>query len=315
MDLSTKAKAGLSRGVSAVRVVGIGGSAGGLEAFTDLVSAIPSDAGLALVVIQHLDPRHPSMLGDLLAATTAMPVQEVVDGMSIERNHVYVIPPDTQMTLHGDVLRLGPRTPKVPHRPLDTFFSSLAKERQSDAIGVVLSGNDADGALGLQAIQDAGGITFAQTPESAKFDVMPRAAAGAADFVLPPEGIAERLVRIGRADSSAKDAQPPADFDRVLELLRLRHPVDFSHFKRASVERRILRRSLLGNHDDLRGYADSLERDSAAVETLYQDLLIGVTSFFREPERFEALKKVVFPALMEHGARDTVRIWVAGCST
>ncbi|MGZ5431321.1 MAG: chemotaxis protein CheB [Thermoanaerobaculia bacterium] len=315
VDLSTQAKAGLSRGVSAVRVVGIGGSAGGLEAFTDLVSAIPSDAGLALVVIQHLDPRHPSMLGDLLAATTAMPVQEVVDGMSIERNHVYVIPPDTQMTLHGDVLRLGPRTPKVPHRPLDTFFSSLAKERQSDAIGVVLSGNDADGALGLQAIQDAGGITFAQTPESAKFDVMPRAAAGAADFVLPPEGIAERLVRIGRADSSAKDAQPPADFDRVLELLRLRHPVDFSHFKRASVERRILRRSLLGNHDDLRGYADSLERDSAAVETLYQDLLIGVTSFFREPERFEALKKVVFPALMEHGARDTVRIWVAGCST
>ncbi|MGZ5460426.1 MAG: chemotaxis protein CheB [Thermoanaerobaculia bacterium] len=315
VDLSTKAKAGLSRGVSAVRVVGIGGSAGGLEAFTDLVSAIPSDAGLALVVIQHLDPRHPSMLGDLLAATTAMPVEEVVDGMSIERNHVYVIPPDTQMTLHGDVLRLGPRTPKVPHRPLDTFFSSLAKERQSDAIGVVLSGNDADGALGLQAIQDAGGITFAQTPESAKFDVMPRAAAGAADFVLPPEGIAERLVRIGRADSSAKDAQPPADFDRVLELLRLRHPVDFSHFKRASVERRILRRSLLGNHDDLRGYADSLERDSAAVETLYQDLLIGVTSFFREPERFEALKKVVFPALMEHGARDTVRIWVAGCST
>lgn len=297
-----------------MRVVGIGASAGGLEAFTDLVSAIPADAGLALVVIQHLDPRHPSMLVDLLAATTAMPVQEVVDGIAVERNHVYVIPPDTQMTLHGDILRLAPRTPKVPHRPLDTFFSSLAKERKSDAIGVVLSGNDADGALGLQAIQDAGGITFAQTPESAKFDVMPRAAAGAADFMLPPEEIAERLARIGRADSSAKDAQPAADFDRVLELLRLRHPVDFSHFKRSSVERRILRRALLGNHDDLRGYAASLERDSAAVETLYQDLLIGVTSFFREPERFEALKKVVFPALMQPG-RDTVRIWVAGCST
>lgn len=314
VDLSTKAKAGLGRGVAALRVVGIGASAGGLEAFTDLVSAIPSDAGLALVVVQHLDPRHPSMLVDLLAATTAMPVQEVVDGIPVERNHIYVIPPDKQMTLQGDVLRLVPRTPKVPHRPLDTFFSSLAKERQSDAIGVVLSGNDADGALGLQAIQDAGGITFAQTPESAKFDVMPRAAAGAADFVLPPEEIAERLARIGRADGSAKDAQPAADFDRVLEVLRLRHPVDFSHFKRSSVERRILRRALLGNHDDVRGYADSLERDGAAVETLYQDLLIGVTSFFREPERFEALKKVVFPALMQQG-RGTVRIWVAGCST
>jgi two-component system CheB/CheR fusion protein len=183
---------------------------------------------------------------------------------------------------------------------------------------VVLSGNDADGTLGLQAIHDAGGMTFAQSPESAKFDVMPRAAATAADFVLPADGIADRLVSIARGDASGEGKQPVAGaaFDRVLALLRAQHPVDFSHFKRASLERRILRRVLLGNHDDLSSYADSLEKDSAAVETLYQDLLIGVTSFFREPARFEALKTVVFPAIVaDRGAEDSLRIWVAGCST
>ncbi len=308
------------RSVAAVRVVGIGASAGGLDAFLELVSAIPAETGLAFVLIQHLDPRHDSMLVDILAGAAAIPVREVVDGMRIERDHVYVIPPDAEMTVQDELLRLVPRTPKVPHRPLDSFFCSLAQDRESDAIGVVLSGADADGAFGLQAIHDAGGITFAQSPESAKFDVMPRAAAAAADFVLPPGGIAARLVSIARGDGSGEGGQhaPPAaaEFDRVLQLLRARHPVDFSHFKRASIERRILRRVLLGNHDGLSRYADSLEKDSAAVETLYQDLLIGVTSFFREPARFEALKTAVFPAIVQNrGARDNVRIWVAGCST
>ncbi|HEV7767486.1 MAG TPA: CheR family methyltransferase, partial [Thermoanaerobaculia bacterium] len=294
-----------------IRVVGIGASAGGLDAFLDLVSAIPVETGLAFVLIQHLDPRHDSMLVDILAGASAIPVQEVVDGMQIERDHVYVIPPDTQMTIADDTLRLVPRTSKVPHRPLDSFFCSLALDRTTDAIAVVLSGNDADGALGLQAIRDAGGITFAQSPESAKFDVMPRAAAVAADFVLPPRGIAERLISITRGDQPAA-----AEFERVLEVLQSHHPVDFTHFKRASVERRILRRVLLGNHDGLSQYADSLEHDSAAVETLYQDLLIGVTSFFREPARFEALKSAVFPAIVQNrGPTDSVRIWVAGCST
>src|ERR1041385_3255285 len=270
----------LSRRESLVPVVGIGASAGGPDAFLDLVSALPAETGLAFVLIQHLDPRRDSLLVDILAGATAIPVQEVVDGMRIERDHIYVIPPDAEMTVQGGVLRLMPRAPRVPHRPLDGFFRSLAHERTSKAIGVVLSGNDADGALGLQAIRDGGGITFAQNPETAKFDVMPRAAAVAADFVLPPAGIAERLVSIARRGSSRKserEAKPTtAEFDRVFELLRASHPVDFSHFKRASIERRILRRVLLGNHDGLSSYADSLDRDGAAVETLYQDLLIGV---------------------------------------
>jgi two-component system CheB/CheR fusion protein len=305
---------------ASVRVVGIGASAGGLDAFIDLVSAIPADTGLAFVLIQHLDPHHDSLLVDILAGATAIPVQEVIDGMRIERDHIYVIPPDTQMTIHDSVLRLVPRTRKVPHRPLDSFFCSLAEDRKSDAIGVVLSGNDADGALGLQAVRDAGGITFAQTPESAKFDVMPRAAADAADFVMPPAGIAERLTNIARRGDSHKGEQNPqedsAEFERIHRLLRAHNPVDFSHFKQSSVERRIQRRVLLGNHDTLSNYADALEKDGTAVETLVQDLLIGVTSFFREPLRFEALKSVVFPSIVENrGAGDTVRVWVAGCST
>ena len=275
------------RDAAVVRVVGIGASAGGLEAFLELVSALPVESGLAFVLIQHLDPRHDSLLVDILAGATAIPVQEVADGMRIERDHLYVIPPDTEMTVQGDVLRLLPRMPKVPHRPLDNFFCSLAQDRESDAIGVVLSGNDADGALGLQAIHDAGGITFAQSLESAKFEVMPKAAAAAADFVLPPAGIAARLVSIVRRESSEEGKQPApaagAELDRILELLRASHPVDFRHFKRASVERRIMRRVLLGDHDSLSSYAEALEKDSAAVETLYHDLLIGVTSFFRDP--------------------------------
>ena len=304
-----------------MRVVGIGASAGGLDAFIDLVSAIPADTGLAFVLIQHLDPHHDSLLVDILGGTTAIPVQEVGDGMPIESDHVYVIPPDTEMTIRDGVLRLAPRTAKVPHRPLDEFFHSLAEDRQSDAIGVVLSGNDADGASGLQAIRDAGGITFAQSPETAKFEVMPRAAASAADFVLPPAGIAERLQMIAWGDTPRNEEAPPPpataeEFARVHDALRAHHPVDFSHFKRASVERRIMRRVLLGNHPSLASYADLLEKDGGAVETLYQDLLIGVTSFFREPQRFDALKSVVFPAILEkRGAADTVRLWVAGCST
>lgn len=304
-----------------VRVVGIGASAGGLDAFTDLVSAIPAETGLAFVLIQHLDPRHVSLLAEILAGATKIPVQEVVDGMSVERDHIYVIPPDTEMTIDGDVLRLVPRTPKVPHRPLDSFFCSLALDRESDAIGVVLSGNDADGTFGLQAIRDSGGTTFAQSPESAKFEVMPRAAAVAADFVLPPAGIAERLVHIGLRDATgnveqSSATQDAAQFERVLQTLRAAHTVDFGHFKRASLERRILRRVLLGDHAGLSDYAASLEKDPVAVETLYQDLLIGVTAFFREPTRFEALKTVVFPSIVENrGSGDTIRIWVAGCST
>ena len=306
------------------RVVAVGASAGGLEAFIDLLSAIPAQTGLSFVLVQHLNPRHESMLAGILARAAAVPVQQVTDGMRIERDHVYVIPPDREMTISEGILRLAPRASEVPHRPLDNFFSSLANDQKSRAIGVVLSGNDADGSAGLQAIRDAGGITFAQDTQSAKFDVMPRSAASAADLVLPPREIAQQLVRVVQqyevpeteADVVPKLGEDAEAFERILELLRQRYQTDFRQRKQSSVQRRVLRRVLLGGFTGLTRYAEFLQAKPLELEALYQDLLIGVTSFFREPEQYEALKTKVFPELVkDKGPNDTIRIWVAGCST
>lgn len=189
---------------TAPRVVAVGASAGGLDAFIDLLSAIPAQTGLAFVLVQHLDPRHESTLADILSKAARIPVQQVTEGMRIARDHVYVIPPDREMTISDGALLLAPRTANVPHRPLDNFFRSLAEDQQSRAVGVILSGNDADGTAGLQAIRDAGAITFAQSSESAKFPVMPRAAAVAADLILAPREIAEHLVRVARCPPRSK---------------------------------------------------------------------------------------------------------------
>ncbi|HEX7421764.1 MAG TPA: chemotaxis protein CheB [Thermoanaerobaculia bacterium] len=298
----------------AARVVAVGASAGGLDAFIDLLSSIPAQTGLAFVLVQHLDPRHESMLAGILARAAAIPVQQVTDGMRIERDHVYVIPPDREMTVSEGILRLDPRTSEVPHRPLDSFFRSLANDQESRAIGVVLSGNDADGSAGLQAIRDVGGITFAQDPASAKFDVMPRAAASAADLILPPHEIAQQLVRIAQqSDIPDEDAEA---FERTLQSLRQQYQTDFRLYKQASVQRRVLRRVLLGGFAGLTSYAESLQTNALELETLYDDLLIGVTSFFREPDQYETLKTNVYPEIVKNKtSTDTIRIWVAGCST
>jgi len=309
---------------TAARVVAVGASAGGLDAFIDLLSAIPAQTGLAFVLVQHLDPRHESMLADILARAAAIPVQQVTDGMRIEADHVYVIPPDREMTISKGILRLAPRTSEVPHRPLDNFFRSLANDQASRAIGVVLSGNDADGSAGLHAIRDAGGVTFAQNAESAKFDIMPRAAATAADLVLPPREIAQQLVRVAQqydvpaaeADVISKVGEDAEAFEGILQLLRQQYQTDFRLYKQSSVQRRVLRRVLLGGFAGLTSYAEFLEANPLEIEALFQDLLIGVTSFFREPEQYEGLKTNVYPELVKSkGPGDTIRIWVAGCST
>jgi two-component system, chemotaxis family, CheB/CheR fusion protein len=310
--------------IATARVVAVGASAGGLEAFIDLLSAIPAHTGLAFVLVQHLNPHHESMLADILTKAAAIPVQQVTDGMRIERDHVYVIPPDREMTISEGILRLAPRGSEVPHRPLDNFFRSLANDQESRAIGVVLSGNDADGSAGLQAIRDAGGITFAQDAESAKFGVMPRAAAAAADLVLPPREIAQQLVRVAQQyDLPATDAEvlptvgeDAEAFERILQSLRQQYQTDFRQYKQSSVQRRVLRRVLLGGFSGLTSYAEVLQVKPLELAALYQDLLIGVTEFFRQPEQYEALKKNVYPVLLKNkGKNDTIRIWVAGCST
>lgn len=311
-----------------IPVVGIGASAGGLEIFKRLLGLLPGDTGFAIVFVQHLDPNHHSMLAEILARATSMPVSEVADGMAVEANHVYVIPANVDLTIAHGVLNLTPRT-QAPgsHMPIDRFFRSLAGECGSRAIGVILSGTGSDGSGGVDAIKAAGGVTFAQDAATAKFATMPQAAAatGCVDFVLPPEGIVAELVRIGRhpyianADRSHQEPTAADDEERFGAILGILHGatgIDFSRYREKMIKRRILRRLALRNIDGLAEYTKRLENDSGELMALQRDLLISVTSFFRDRGSFECLKKVVFPRILEgRPANETIRVWVAGCAT
>ena len=300
---------------ASVRVVAVGASAGGIEAFEQLLAAVPAGTGLAFVLVQHLDASHGSMLAPILQKSSAVPVREAEEGAVVEPDHVYVIPPDREMTIADGVLHLKPRPAEVPHRPLDRFFNSLATDQKSHAIGVVLSGKDTDGSAGLQSIRDVSGITFAQD-DSAKFDVMPRAAAAAADFVLPPGEIGAYIVRLaGTADPSQSEEDRPEDFARVFRLLRERFDVDFGEYKAPSIHRRILRRVLLDSHGTVEQYGRALASDDQLLDLLYQDLLIGVTAFFRDTKQVAALRESILPEILEGRPSGPLRFWVAGCST
>jgi len=317
---------------ASVPIIGIGASAGGLEACTALFSHLPLDTGAAFVLVQHLDPTHESVLPDLLSRITRIPVSSVRDRMKVVPNHIYVIPPNTNMTVSNGVLNLQPREGKGTsgrYRPIDQFLESLAQDQGHLAIGVILSGTATDGTVGLNAIKAEGGITFAQN-ETAKFESMPRSAvaAGSVDYVLAPEEIAGEIARIIRnvdfrmppARTHSKK-QPPEisyedGFGDILRILRKSTDVDFAHYKPTTVERRILRRMILNKQTELKQYRQFIEATPGEVEALYQDLLISVTGFFRNPEAFEALKERVFPeVLRQRDSHETVRVWVYGCST
>ena len=309
-------------------IIGVGASAGGLEAFTKLLEHLPPDTGMAFVLVQHLDPTHASILSSLLAKKTEMPVNEVTDGMPVEPNRIYVIPPNTNMAILNGALQLLPRTEtRGRHMSVDYFFRSLAEDQGSQAIGVVLSGADSDGALGLQAIKAEGGITFAQEEKTAKYDSMPHSAiaTGAVDFVLPPEGIAKELHKFSNHPyvrpfnlPKASELLPNAEdgLRKIFVLLRSAHQIDFTSYKQSTVRRRIMRRMALHKIDRLDDYIRYLQGSPAEVSDLYTDLLINVTRFFRDPETFETLKSRVFPKILQNRAAETpVRIWVTGCST
>src|SRR5262245_25381826 len=314
-------------------VVGIGASAGGLEAFRLLLEHLPTDTGMAFVLVQHLDPAHESILTELLSKSTPMSVREVVEGVAVEPNHIYVIPRNTNMAIEEGILRLLPREyMRGQHRPIDYFLRSLAEEQRNRAIGVILAGRASDGTLGLDAIKAEGGITFAQDEESARYDGMPRSAiaAGCVDFVLPPNRIAEELARISRhpyiaaievvkpdEGKPAEDSPPSGDsFTQILLMLRKVTGVDFSHYKPSTLRRRITRRLVLHKLEGMNDYVKYLRANKEEVEKLYQDILIRVTSFFRDQESFEALKEKVFPDLVRQRADDgPLRFWVLGCST
>ncbi len=306
-------------------IVGVGASAGGLEAFTQLLENLPTDTGMAFVLIQHLDPTRDSLLTELLNRKTPMPVTEVKDGMAIAPNQVYVIPPNTVMVLAQNTLKLASR--KKTHGrflPVDTFFHSLAQGRGNQAIAVVLSGTDGDGALGLTAVKVAGGITFAQDADSSQFEGMPHSAAatGCVDFVLPPKAIAQELARISQhpyivnLPSKNEAGLQTQALPQIFALLRTAKGFDFTGYKPATLNRRIMRRMALHNIEALEDYLPFLQMNPDEVDALCQDLLINVTGFFRDSEVFEALKARIFPRIVqEKSAEVPIRIWIAGCST
>jgi two-component system CheB/CheR fusion protein len=289
-----------------------------------LLSHLPADTGMAFVLIQHLDPKHESHLTGLLSKVSKMPVSEVKGETRAKANHVYVIPPRFNLSISDGVLHTLPRPDGGRNMPIDSFLRALAADRGSKALGVILSGSASDGTLGLQAIKAAGGITFAQEKQSAKFDSMPRSAiaAGVVDFVLSPGGIARQLVAIARDSKvpieTREAIEPPADAElaKILRLVRNATGVDFSYYRHNTLRRRIKRRMALRGFEELEDYRRDLEQNREEAKALCEDCFIIVTAFFREPTVFEELKKRVFPALVENrGSEGPLRIWVPGCAT
>jgi two-component system CheB/CheR fusion protein len=309
-------------------IVGIGASAGGLEAFREMLDALPPDSGMAIVLIRHLDPSHDSMLASLLAGRSVLPVTQVRDNEEIKPNHVYVIPANTSMGIQDGLFSLTKRAgPGGKHLPIDHFFESLAAYAKDEAIGVVLSGTGTDGTYGLKAIKAQGGVCFAQDEESAGYPGMPASAiaAGSVDFVLPPREIGAELLRVVRqrrlqmTSPTSGPADPGvenSDLHKLLLSIRDATGTDFSGYKPNSIQRRIARRMLLKNIPTLREYREAVRGDSGELDALYRDILIHASSFFREPGTFETLKSCVLPALMENKPKDKpLRVWVPGCST
>ena len=308
-----------------LHVVAVGASAGGLEALEEFFGALPSDTGMAFVVIQHLSPDFKSHMEELLARHTRMAIHRVENDMVVAPNSVYLIPPKMEMVMaDGRLLITEKGKDRAFFHPIDQFFRSLADDAGPRAVGVVLSGTGSDGSRGVRAIHEAGGLVLVQDERSAKFDGMPlnAQATGVASAVLPPKAIAESLVNCSRqgfnASSLEKQFVPAAEvgLERIFQLLHQQHGIDFSHYKSTTVGRRLQRRIDLLKLPSMEAYLELVETDSAELNDLYKDLLIGVTKFFRDPAAFEVLERQVIPALLEkHDIKQPIRVWVAGCAS
>ncbi len=305
-------------------IIGIGASAGGLEAFEKFFSNMPADTGMAFVLIQHLDPSHKSILTELVGRYTKMKVLEVQDGMEVGPNRVYVIPPNRYMAiLHKKLHLLEPTEMPGPRVPIDFFFRSLAKDQQDKAVVIVLSGTGTEGALGIRAVKGEGGMAMAQDPASAKYDGMPRhaIATGLVDYVLAPDKMPDKLIAfVHRATflpSSTVPSTREADLmEKIFILVRAQTGHDFSFYKRNTILRRIERRMAVNQISKIQDYVRYIQENPREADALFKELLIGVTSFFRDKEAFEALQKKGIAALFERLPSDrTLRIWVPGCST
>jgi len=309
-------------------IVGIGASAGGLKAIGSLLADIPSDTGMAFVVVQHLDPSHESHLPTLLAKVSRIPVEDAIDGHAVMPNHVYVITPNTRIAIDRGILRLTPREPGPGlHLTIDAFFHSLASDRRGNAIGVILSGTGSDGTLGLAAIKAAGGVTFAQDG-TAEYASMPQSAVshGHVDHVLCPSEIAKELDAIAQSDfcanetesahAGAKTGEDAEAYATIIGLLHAATAIDFTHYRSTTIMRRTRRRMALIAKKTLGEYARHLAAVAGEVDELAKDILINVTSFYRDMSAFTALTAKVFPALAANRPLESpIRLWVVGCST
>ena len=309
-------------------VVGIGASAGGLDAVKAFLQALPPKSGMAYVFIQHLSPDHTSILPEILQKFTPFPVHLITDNIHLDPDNLYIIPNNNVVTATDGVLKLAPLEKRhKKSNTIDLFFSSLGVVHQSFAVGIVLSGALNDGTLGLQVIKSYGGLTFAQDEGTAAFDSMPKSAinSGAVDFVLPPSGIAEKLIAINNpfhTDYSPVEVdqtlpqQDAETFKQILTVLRVRRGVDFAYYKQSTLKRRIIRRMALGKIEKPNDYLSFLRENKNEQDALYNDMLISVTNFFRDTQSFDVLCNTLFPALIEKKTiNEPLRIWIAGCAT
>ena len=302
-------------------VVGIGASAGGLEALQQFLTFLPSNTGMAFVIIQHLSPDHKSLLADILGKYSAMPVTEITDGMHVEKNHVYMIPPKYNVEIVSDMLRLREHDPRKINHPIDVFFRSLAATYENRAVAVILSGTGSDGTNGIRSIKEQNGVIIVQTPDSAKFDGMPRnaIATGFVDLIQKPDSIAREMAHIAKSmmDASARFQLSDQDLmSQVFGILKDVTNINYAYYKQTTILRRVERRLVVTHNRNLREYVSYLNNNPEEAKLLAKEVLIGVTSFFRDPEYFDVLKESVIKTLLQDAPREKqIRVWVAGCST
>ena len=302
-------------------VVGIGASAGGLEALQQFLTFLPSNTGMAFVIVQHLSPDHKSLLVDILGKYSAMPISEIQDGMRIERNHIYMIPPRYNVEIISDVLRLREYEPDKMNHPIDVFFRSLAESYENRSVAVILSGTGSDGTNGIRSIKEHNGMIIVQSPESAKFDGMPRNAisTGFADLIQKPDSIAKEMAHIAKSmlDASARFMLTDQDLmSQVFSMLKSITNINYAYYKQTTILRRVERRLVVTHNRNLQEYVSYLSNNPEEAKLLAKEVLIGVTSFFRDAEYFEVLKETAIKQLIKDAPKEKqIRVWVAGCST
>jgi two-component system, chemotaxis family, CheB/CheR fusion protein len=297
-------------------VVGIGASAGGLEALKKLFENLTETTGLTFIVLQHLAENQKSMLPEILAKFTKMNVKETENNMLVKPNNVYVLPPGKTITIDNYTLNLSPKGTSL--KPIDTFLTSLGQKLKNKSIGIILSGTGTDGTEGIQTINAESGITFVQDPDTAQYSDMPKSAisTGAVDFILSPENIAKELIKLPTQPKNLSTFEKNQKFSVIFSLLNKEFQVNFNNYKIPTVTRRINRRMAINNIESLKDYVQFLKANKSELDSLFGDLLINVTSFFRENKTLDLLKEVVFPELIKNKTRDqSIRIWVPGCST